>query len=1046
TDAQQTYQRAVDQGRISQAAAAAEIANIQAKLGQLSNTQKATGVATQNLQFQMASLAGGMGLFGQVLSMLGPWGFAAAVGFGAISAAINHMESEAARMADKANEMRSFAETTGLSITQLKALGRAGAEFGVRTDTIAAAVDKFTVSMEDARQKTGTLYDAVRQIDGGLANELAGAKTTAQAWDVLGRARAAASDQSKNALSKAAFGKGGLDVGLVLDATEQSGGLDVIINRQQKLNGLTDDQIKKWGITKTQIDETQKRTANLMASTYTQEVLDRQLQAALLEERITRAIIAGTAERQKSVSGQYDALGNYTPGATAPQTPIEAATSSLAAGLNAGQKPDLSGYDAQRKAIEAVTAAVKSGIDEDKARRDAAIGDANQTKERVAYLGSAATAEERASARIKDLTASLLQNKIGQEDYNRAVGAVNLDKSAALIGGRVSALGAAATVTDLLAQKEVQLAQARQQGAGLSTAQEANQRRLVVEQANGVGAVNAQIDATKVQAATIGMSVGAAAEYTAIQTKMNEAIRAGNPLNAEQEAALRKSAAALRDETQAAALKAAQSSANFTGQTMFMSSSDLAAAQVMHSIYNDEWQSHMDSALAKQIKMNSQLGEAKDTAQQFASSFVQGLLQGKSGMDALVGAADALASKMADKALTDLFSGNFLQAGVEGVIAVGASLFSGDSKAKKQIQEAQDTWKKAGPAFETFISQMTGGVQGELSQKIQAAQSQMTDFSIQAEKAHDNAGVNKAQQAYRDFVFSTSLSFAAMFDATAKALSDGMGQDSPFAKAVSNVQAQLQSSKAFIDDTKTAYGNIYGVDDREHSADSRFNAQVDTAEDTAKDYMLSLLQTQPELSTVATRMAQISGTAEALQGALTDLGMSAGEAAAAIQKGATKALNDLRDSFTSDLTSRLNTANGLGYLNDTTALLAKHKQDLADAAATGASMSLVAAVFQAEAQKIVNDAGLVGDAFTDFTKQFPDLASVVGEASDSIAQSVKEQQAALNSSAKSIVDYIAGITVGSSSTLSPQDRLNAAQAAYNAKLVLAQSGNADAQG
>src|SRR5207253_1825389 len=117
--------------------------------------------------------------------------------------------------------------------------------------------------------------------------------------------------------------------------------------------------------------------------------------------------------------------------------------------------------------------------------------------------------------------------------------ALRLDRDAAVISVRIGALGAAATETDLLAQKENQLAKARQQGAGLTSQQEENQRRLVREQFNGVAAVNAQIDAQKIQRATLGLSAGATAEYTAYETKRLEAIRNGAPLDEKQLAALR---------------------------------------------------------------------------------------------------------------------------------------------------------------------------------------------------------------------------------------------------------------------------------------------------------------------------------------------------------------------------------------------------------------------------------------------------------------------------------------------------------------------------
>ena len=50
-------------------------------------------------------------------------------------------------------------------------------------------------------------------------------------------------------------------------------------------------------------------------------------------------------------------------------------------------------------------------------------------------------------------------------------------------------------------------------------------KRLAAEQAIGVTAIKASTDAAKVEADTVGMSAGAAAEYAAKQNALNEAKR-----------------------------------------------------------------------------------------------------------------------------------------------------------------------------------------------------------------------------------------------------------------------------------------------------------------------------------------------------------------------------------------------------------------------------------------------------------------------------------------------------------------------------------------
>jgi gas vesicle protein len=144
------------------------------------------------------------------------------------------------------------------------------------------------------------------------------------------------------------------------------------------------------------------------------------------------------------------------------------------------------------------------------------------------------------------------------------------------------------------------------------------------------------------------------------------------------------------------------------------------------------------------------------------------------------------------------------------------------------------------------------------------------------------------------------------------------------------------------------------------------------------------------------------------------------------------------DTVTQGLQERLNTAQGKGYLNDATALLAQHQQDLVNAADLGndpALLAQIAAVFQAEAQKIVQDAGLVGDQFADFIKLFPQLGDVVKQATVDVTDSIK-----------TIQQYLESLQVGSNSILSPEDQLKAAQDNFGRQLALAQGGDADALG
>jgi hypothetical protein len=88
----------------------------------------------------------------------------------------------------------------------------------------------------------------------------------------------------------------------------------------------------------------------------------------------------------------------------------------------------------------------------------------------------------------------------------------------------------------------------------------------------------------------------------------------------------------------------------FARQTALLSPQDVAIAQQLARHLRRQRARRACLDRGRAIRVNNAIKEGRDTALDFAKSFVQGLLQGKSGMEALTAAADQLASKMADKA------------------------------------------------------------------------------------------------------------------------------------------------------------------------------------------------------------------------------------------------------------------------------------------------------------------------------------------------------------------------------------------------------------
>jgi hypothetical protein len=476
--------------------------------------------------------------------------------------------------------------------------------------------------------------------------------------------------------------------------------------------------------------------------------------------------------------------------------------------------------------------------------------------------------------------------------------------------------------------------------------------------------INADTDA-------VGLGVGALAEFKTSAALLTAAQQAQIPITQKVTDQINAYSKAAGVAAQANALVKANSAANFASQTLFMSPTDLAAANVMHNLYGDDWQSHMDDALAKQLKMNSEIGAAKSLTDQLAGSFandlVSGLLAGKTGMEALTSAANNLGKSLTTAGINNIIKNptdptGYIEAGA-GIID---QMLTGDSQAKKDLEAAQAQWAAMANQVIAFNQAAAGFNLGPLTSQIQQLSSTEETLMEAAVKAKDLAGASQIGQTFNQGV----------------------------ARIVDEFEAGTQT----LTPLQTA---IKGVNDEAQG----------------------LHETLANLNL----------------GGLT-LGI---DAAAAAQIQALVA--QYTDQLTTGLTQRLNTAQGKDYLNSAQDVLTQHQTDLSNAAELGNSPALMAqisATFAAEAQKVVNDAGLVGDQFNDFIKLFPDFAGVVTQSATAI-QAANDNFAALT---KTINDYLDSLQLGSNSILSPQDQLNAAQSQFNAQLSLAQKGNTDALG
>lgn len=275
---------------------------------------RSTGLVSQamaGLRSQAEGLAGGLGAAGLGFASIHPAALVATAAVGGLILLFGHMREEANRLSNDAGRLVDFGQTVQLTVEQIQALRFAGGQAGVSFERIEASVGKLTVSMQQLRNGTGEAFEQVRKIDAELARQLATTRSTAEAIDLVARAWERADTVQRNALSRAFFGRGGLDFGRVLAQINDAGGLENFTRQQERNVVLTTQQAERFDQLRDRIDATKARARDLMASLWTEQVLERQLKAAEREERIARAIVESLkAERErKRVQSEGRPLG-----------------------------------------------------------------------------------------------------------------------------------------------------------------------------------------------------------------------------------------------------------------------------------------------------------------------------------------------------------------------------------------------------------------------------------------------------------------------------------------------------------------------------------------------------------------------------------------------------------------------------------------------------------------------------------------------------------------------------------------------------------------
>lgn len=365
---------------------------------------------------------------------------------------------------------------------------------------------------------------------------------------------------------------------------------------------------------------------------------------------------------------------------------------------------------------------------------------------------------------------------------------------------------------------------------------------------------------------------------------------------------------------------------------------------------------------------------AADAGEQFTNSLVQGLLQGQNVLQAMENAAKNLASTFANRAITSLFAGDITGAAINTAIAGASFIFSRILGRDREEREREARRQEAALRNISLHQTLTGNAPGSIMGQIQSVQQQGIDALRTAWENRDAAEANRILAEFTQFVARVTQEFRDGFEGMLAGLKATGSIQGPFSQANQQVRDLGRTLRGFIQDV-----NVAGLGNR---MDEAWTAVVGAIRATVAG--------TPALSDLQTELQRIQGAAAGAQEVLQQLGVSADEAATIINEDLTTAINQLREKAVNDLQRKINDLLQRGYINDFLDLFDQVKQMAADFAALNLDPAQITQFFGLAAQDIVNRAGLTGQALQDLITQFPQLAGVVHDATNTIVRSARD--------------------------------------------------------
>ena len=396
----------------------------------VSRTMGAVSDVVGDLRARAQAAAGSLGPVGTFLGSLSPAGLAAGAAIGITVGALSKLIEGVDQLADKAGRMRDFGEQVGLTVARVQAFEIAGADVGVGAEKIAAGLSKLSAEMEQTRRGTGALFEEARRINPALAEQLARARDLTQFIDRLAGAWDGLTQSQRNALTRAAFGRG-LDLGRVLGLVSEAGGSEALEQRMRDVIVLTDEQAKRLDDLKDAAERLRNSAWDRIWSIFAEATLRERLETAEWLDRVSRTLKEiseiGIAQSVldffriapgpiRNAPGLMESEGfvppPVIPAALSPAVPAQAA---IAANVPLPQpRPQIAGLD--------LTLSAEAQL--------------NLERQRMAVLGAAATPAEQLRLKMKELAAATDNWSRDQAEGNRALEAFVQGQARAAVAAR----------------------------------------------------------------------------------------------------------------------------------------------------------------------------------------------------------------------------------------------------------------------------------------------------------------------------------------------------------------------------------------------------------------------------------------------------------------------------------------------------------------------------------------------------------------------------------------------------------------------------------